>query len=511
MASSRICAQLLLLATAVSTPNAQTRLLRFPDLHGEVVVFTHGGDLWLAPRTGGTASRLTSARGVELFAKFSPDGEWIAFTGQIDGDEQVYAVPSGGGVPIQLTHYPATGPLPDRWGYDHQVYGWTPDGRSVLFRSLRQTWSPAQGRLFTVALPRFTDSCGALPTPLPMPTAGAGAFAPDGIRLVYSPLFRDFRTWKRYAGGWAQDLHVFDPTTGKATNITDDPRTDRDPMWIGENIWFASDRTGTLNLWSCRPDGGQPMQQTLSTGWDIRWPSAGGPDEQRIVYEKGGELFWFDCNSRTENPIPIRVPDEGRLLRESLIDARPHVTDSALSPGGRRAALAARGDIVTVPYEHGQTRNLTRSPGAHDRAPAFSPDGRQMAFISDRGGEEQVWLIDHLAANEPTALTEQFTARLHAPDWSPDGTMIAFGDKDGQLHVVDVASKEVTLCADERHGQIHDAVWSPCSGHLAFTMTGDNDLPAIHIYSLGDHQLRRISRPMSNDSSPAWSQGGPGQ
>ena len=219
MVFSRACILLALLSAAASTLPAQTRLLRFPDVHGDQVVFTHGGDLWLAPLPGGRATRLTSARGVELFAKFSPDGRWIAFTGQVDGDEQVYVIPSNGGIPVQLTHYPATGPLPDRWGYDHQVYGWTPDSKAVLFRSMRQTWSPAQGRLFTVPLPEYAEETGALPKALPMPTAGSGAFAPDGVRLVYSPLFRDFRTWKRYQGGWAQDLHVFDPKSGGSVGI----------------------------------------------------------------------------------------------------------------------------------------------------------------------------------------------------------------------------------------------------------------------------------------------------
>jgi tricorn protease len=483
---------------------AQTKLLRFPDVHGEHVVFTYGGDLWRAPLRGGTATRMTAARGVELFGKFSPDGRWVAFTGQIDGDEQVFVVPSEGGDVRQLTWYPSSGPLPDRWGYDNQVYGWTPDGTAVLFRSLQRAWSPASGRLYTVAMPATARQRGALPVPLPMPVAGAGEFAPDGARIVYSPLFRDFRTWKRYEGGWATDLHVFDPASGASTNLSNDPRTDRDPMWIGERIWFASDRSGTLNLWSYDPGTKGVHQETASTHWDVRWPSSGGPNDRRIVYEKGGELFWFDTDARTEHAIPIRVPDEGLLTRASIVDASGQIEHLALSPGGRRAAIAARGEVLTVPREHGDVRNLTRTAGVHEKHPAFAPDGTQLAYVADQGGEEQLWLVDHLGAAAPKQLTSGLTAMLYDPTWSPDGKRIAFGDKDGVLRVCDVATGELVVAADEARGQLRDFTWSPCSGHLAFTLSGANECRQLHVFSLADKTLRTVSRALANDASPAW-------
>ncbi len=483
---------------------AQTRLLRFPDLHGDQVVFTHGGDLWRAPLAGGTATRLTSARGVELFAKYSPDGRWIAFTGQVDGDEQVYVVPSEGGEAQQLTYYPARGPLPDRWGYDNQVYGWTPDSTAVLFRSLRHAWTLTGGRLYTVALPDMARQRGALPVPLPMPVAGAGEFAPDGERIVYAPLFRDFRTWKRYEGGWAQDLFVFDPATGTAENITNHPRTDRDPMWIGDRIWFASDRSGTLNLWSYDLRDKTTQQETNSTTWDVRWPSSGKPGEERIVYEKGGELWWFDCKSHQEHPISIQVPDEGLLLRATTVDANGLVENYALSPGGRRAVFAARGDLLTVPREYGDVRNLTRSPGAHDKQPMFSPDGERIAFVSDRSGEEQIWLTDHKGEQPPRQLTKDLAVMLYTPRWSPDGKWLAFCDKDGVLRLCNVESGELVVVADEPRGQIADYSWSPCSGHVAFSMSGSTELHAVYVFSLADRSLHRVSRPMSDDSEPVF-------
>jgi tricorn protease len=504
MSAARLTSALLPVLVSALPLAAQTRLLRFPDVFGDQVVFTYGGDLWKAPLQGGTAMRLTSAAGVEVFAKFSPDGRWIAFTGQIDGDEQVFIVPSDGGEPRQLTYYPSHGPLPDRWGYDNQVYGWTPDGTAVLFRSLQDAWSTASGKLYTVPLPSLARQRGALPTALPMPTAGAGEFAPDGLRIVYSPLFRDFRTWKRYEGGWAQDLFVFDPATNKAENITNHPRCDRDPMWIGDQVWFASDRTGTLNLWSYDLRSKTLHQETSSTTWDVRWPSSGGPAEERIVYEKGGELFWFDCRAQKEHAITIRVPDEGLLVRPTTVDASGLIENFALSPGGRRAAFAARGEVLTVPKEHGDVRNLTRSPGAHDKHPAYSPDGTTLAFVSDRTGEEQIWLVDHLGAEPARQLTKGLTGMLYEPVWSPDGKWIAFGDKDGVLRVCNVANGELSVVADEEHGQIDDAVWSPCSGHLAFSKTNAADLHTLQIYSLADRSLHLVSRPLSNDSTPAW-------
>ena len=491
-------------ASCLCTAVAQTRLLRFPDVHGDRVVFTHAGDLWLAPIAGGTAVHLTSARGVELFGKFSPDGRWIAFTGQLDGDEQVYIVPSDGGEPRQLTHYPARGPLPDRWGYDNQVYGWTPDGSAVLFRSLRQGWSPGGGRLYTVAMPAIARQRGALPVPLPMPTAGAGEFSPDGQRIVYAPLFRDFRTWKRYEGGWAQDLFVFDPATLRADNITAHVRTDRDPMWIGERIWFASDRSGTLNLWSYDLAAGTVHQETQSTTWDLRWPSSGGPLDHRIVYEKGGELCWIDTQSRSEHAIPIRVPDEGLATRPRSTPVAERIESLALSPGGRRALFCARGEVLTVPREHGDVRNLTRSPGAHDKHAVFAPDGASVAFVSDRSGEEQLWLVDHKGDQPPRQLTQGLAGQLHAPRWSPDGKLLAFGDKDGVLRVVDVATGSLSLVADDPHGTIDDFVWSPCSGHLAFSLRSSTECRRLHLFTLANATLQAISRPLANDHAPAF-------
>jgi tricorn protease len=476
---------------------AQTKLLRFPDVSGEKVAFCYAGDLWVAPVGGGTATRLTAHPGLELFPKFSPDGKWIAFTGQYDGDEQVYVIPSTGGVPKQLTYYPAHGPLPPRWGYDNQVYGWTPDGTRVLFRSLRD----ANGGSVETALYTVTVD-GGLPVKLPMPTAGAGDFSRDGKLIVYSPLFRDFRTWKRYEGGWAQDLFIFDPATGKARNITNNPRTDRDPMWIGDTIYYASDRDGTLNLYGFGVKSGATEQLTHSRKWDARWPSS--DNTRRIVYELDGELHAFDIVSRKDTYIPITVPDDGLNTRASRYPVFKNIEDFELSPKGERALFVARGDVFTAPIEHGPTRNLTDSSNAHDKWARWSPDGAKIAFISDMSGEEQVYLIGQDGATKADQITSEFKAMLFAPAWAPDGSRLALSDKNGKLYAVTLADRKVMEIARDEFGSIRDYAWAPDGAWLAFSMANRNGFRSLYVWGGADGKVHRVTDEAFNVEGPAW-------
>ena len=494
-------ASLLAAAASADGTSGPTKLLRFPDLHGDEVVFTYAGDLWLASvaASGGSPSiarRLTSHPGLELFAKFSPDGRWLAFTGQYDGDEQVYVVPTEGGVPRQLTFYPADGPLPPRWGYDNQVYGWTPDGKAVLLRSMRDGSDLADTRLYTVSVD------GGLPVPLPMPVSGAGDLSPDGKRAVYSPLMRDFRHWKRYQGGWAQDLYIFDLATHETVSITDHPRADRDPMWIGDKVYFASDRDGTLNLYSYDPASQATAQLTHSELWDVRWPSS-DPSGQ-IVYELNGELQILRLESGRSRAIPIRVPDDGVASRPSRLAVEDWIEDSGLAPQGKRALFTARGDIFTVPIEHGPVRNLTRSSGAHDREPAWSSDGRQIAYVSDASGEEEIYLIDQDGHGEPRQLTTGSGFRYFDLQWSPSDEHLAFRDQNAKLYVLTIATKERIEVADDvaNFGMVYD--WSPHGGHLAFSLADVNVQRSLYIWSLEDRQTRRVTGELWNEDSPAW-------
>ncbi len=486
----------MILGLSTTRLEAQTKLLRFPDIHGDKVVFCYAGDLWIAPSSGGEAFRLTAHPGLELFPKFSPDGEWIAFTGQYDGDEQVYVIPSKGGIPRKLTYYPARGPLAPRWGYDNQVYGWTRDGKAVLFRSLRDGWDLTESRLYTVPME------GGLPVALPMPVSGAGDLSPDGKKVVYSPLVRDFRTWKRYEGGWAQDLYIFDLETLEAQRITDSKRCDRDPMWIGDMIYFTSDRDGKLNLYSYDPSTGATQQITHETEWDVRWPSA--DEEGRIVYELDGELRVFDTRTGDDEKISIYVPNDGVAMRPAHVCAANLIEDWGLSPKGKRALFVARGDVFTAPIEKGPTRNLTNSSFAHDKAAAWSPDGKKIAFISDRDGEEEIYLVDQDGSGEVTRLTNDGNCMRYRPVWSPDGKRIAFSDKNGKLFVLTVANKEVKEVADERDNQVLDYEWSPNGGYLAFSLTDPNRMKSIYIYDVSKEKLHRVTGPYFNEYDPAW-------
>ncbi|MGH7730507.1 MAG: S41 family peptidase [Candidatus Eiseniibacteriota bacterium] len=481
---------------AAATAQAQTRLLRFPDIHGERVVFCHAGDIWAAPAGGGTATRITTHPGLEQFPKFSPDGRWLAFTGQYDGDEQVYVVPAEGGVPRQLTFYPARGPNPPRGGWDNQVMGWVPDGRSVLFNTLRDAGGSAERNLYTVPFE------GGHEAPLPMYTAGAGDFSPDGRRMVYSPLFRDFRTWKRYQGGWAQDLWICDLKTLATENITNHVRTDRDPMWVGDAIYFASDRDGTLNLHRYDLASRAVTAVTRSTRGDVRWPSA--DHRSRIVYELDGELRVLDLPTGTDTAIAIQVPNDGVAMRPSHLAVEGFIEGFALAPQGERALFVARGDVFTAPIEHGPTRNLTNSSNAHDKWARWSPDGRQIAFISDGSGEDQLWLTAQDGFGAPRRLTTGLTGMLYAPAWSPDSRHIALSDKEGRVHVVTVADGRLRTIADEERGQVNDYAWSPGGSFLAFSLSHPSGFRSVRVWGTAGGAVHQVTDELFNSFDPVW-------
>ena len=490
------------LAAAIAAPKAEadTRLLRFPDIHGDQVVFVHGGDLWLASTEGGPARRLTSHAGLELFPKFSPDGGHIAFTAQYGGDEQVYVIPVEGGEPAQLTWYPSQGPLPARWGYDAQVYGWTPDGQSVIFRSMRDGFDLTDSQLFTVSVD------GGLPQALPMPISGAGDISPDGSEVLYSPLFRDFRTWKRYEGGWAQDLHLFDLETNTSRNITNHVRTDRDPMWIGSDMYFASDRSDFLNLYRYDRQSGEAAAITSHEGVDVRWPSTDGVN--RIVYELSGQLRILNVETGDDTAITITVADDAGLDRAHRLEVGGRVNGFDVSPNGARMSATARGELFSVPVEDGVTRNLSNTPGAHEREAAWSPDGTQIAYISDETGEEELWVRDAAGVEPPRQVTSGSSIRYFSPVWSPDGAHIALGGAYGQIWIVDMDDGRMRLAGDDRGFAVHDFSWSPDSRWLAYSSAEDNDFRSLYLYDVENGETRKLTDEAFSEYNPVFSPSG---
>jgi tricorn protease len=489
-----------MLAAPLAAHAAGTKLLRFPNVWHERIVFSYAGDLWTVGTQGGSATRLTASPGLKLFGKFSPNGQQIAFTAEYGGDEQVYVMPSGGGAPKQLTFYPAPGPLAERWGYDNQVYGWTPDGTAVLFRSARDGYTLTDSKLYTVAVN------GGAAMPLPMPMSGAGCFSPDGRKIVYSPLWRDFRSEKRYQGGWANDLYIFDLTNPSLEQITNDPRTDRDPMWIGGGIYFNSDRSGTFNLYRYEIATKQTRQLTHYKDWDVRWPSADA--DGQIVYESAGELHIFDTRSDQDRALTILVPADITTTRPHAVNAADSIEGSALSPGGERLAIVARGDVFSVPVEHGVTRNLTQSSNAHDREAAWSSDGKQLAYVSDRSGEEEIYVQAQDGNSAAIAVTSGSTARYYAPVWSGDDKRIAFADNRNRILVVEVASKKRIAIAEDPINIAQDYRWSPDGQFLAYTLNQANNFSSVFVWSAADGTSHRVTPESFNSQSPAWSPNG---
>jgi tricorn protease len=498
--TTSVLAAAALLLLSCAAPAAGTKLLRFPDVRQDRVVFSYAGDLWTVGTQGGTAVRLTSHPGLELFGKFSPDGQHIAFTGQYGGDEQVYVIPAEGGVPKQLTFYPAAGPLAERWGFDNQVYGWTPDGKSVLFRSSRDGYILMDSRLYTVPWD------GGAATALPMPVSGAGHFSPDGKRIAYSPLWRDFRSEKRYQGGWANDLYIFDLAHPALVRVTEDPRTDRDPMWIGDAIYFNSDRSGVFNLYRYDVTTRQTRQITHYEDWDVRWPSADA--DGQIVYELDGELHLYDTRTDQDRALSITVPADATITRPQAINAADNIEGLDISPGGERLAIVARGDVFTVPVEHGVTRNLTRSSNAHDREVAWSSDGKRLAYVSDRSGEEELYVQpqDGTAAGEPVTANSQ--GRYYAPRWSANDKRIAVADQTGRLYVVELATKRRIVVAKDPADLALDYQWSPDGEFLSYSLNDRNGFSGVYIWSAADGKTRRVTPESFNAQSPSWAPNG---
>ncbi len=483
----------LILSTAAFSAD-ETRLLRLPDIHGDTVAFVYAGDIYVAAVAGGTARRLTSHEGLELFPKFSPDGSQIAFSAEYNGTRQVYVMPVGGGEPRQLTWYNDVGPMPPRGGFDYRILDWTPDGKHILVRANRLPWGVRMGRHYLVPVE------GGNETPLQIPEGGGGMFSPDGTRIVYTPIDREFRTWKRYRGGRAQDVWVYNLESNQSEALTSNPATDNQPLWVGDDIFYTSDRDYTLNLYRHNASG-DAQAVTQHDEFDVLWPSAG---PKAIVYESGGWLYRFDAATDRSEKLRINVGGDRPHRQPRIIEASEFVQAADLSPDGKRAVFSARGEIFTVPAENGPIRNITRTPAAREIDATWSPDGSQIAYLSDQSGEYEIWVRSERGSGDARRITTDGDIWRFPPVWSPDGSKLLFGDKHQRLNIVDAASGRMTVVDESSFNDFTDYSWSPDSRYVSYSRSNNAGYGSIWIYALGDRKTRQVTDDMSDDYNPVF-------
>jgi tricorn protease len=469
------------------------RMLRYPAVSKDKIAFVYAGDIWLVPRIGGTAVRLSSPLGEESFPRFSPDGSKIAYSADYDGNTDVYVAPVSGGEPVRLTHHP----MRDR------VLGWTPDGTRVLFASSRESGRQRYGQFFTVGLN------GGLPQKLPVPYGEFGTYSPDGGQLAYMPMSQDFRTWKRYRGGWSPDIWLFDLKTFASRKVTSDPANDAQPMWHQNAMYFLSDRgpNERNNIWSLDPANGQARQITHFTEFDITFPSL-GPDG--IVFQAGGRLYLLDLASEQATEVPIRVVTDEITLRPRSEKVEALITDASISPTGKRAVFEARGDVFTVPAEHGAVVNLTRSSNAAERSPRWSPDGKTIAYWSDRSGEYELTIRPADGTGSEKKLTSLGSGFRYAPEWSPDSKKLAFIDQGMRIHVFDLDTNKIADVDRSPEWVGHFGLrgfsfaWSPDSRWVTYARPTADANVAIFLYDTRSAKLQQATTGYFNDGQPTF-------
>ena len=488
---------------ALAQEAREGRLLRFPDIYKDKVAFVYGGDIWLASTSGGVARRITTHQGRELFPKFSPDGKWIAFTGQYDGNFNVYVVPSEGGQPKQLTFYQGSSqPLSDRMGIHNEVVTWFPDSKRILFLSRRDATNGWIKRPYSVSID------GGLPEPLPMDQGGLTSFSPDGTKIAYNRIFRNFRTWKRYTGGLAQDIYIYDIKNNVfEQQIPHTDYSDTFPMWHGNTIYFSSDRgpEHRLNLYSFDLGSKQIEQLTKFDNYDVMWPSL-GPDA--IIFENGGCLYTFDFASKQAKKLSISVPGEVDETLKHWASAGKLITDFDIAPDGKRAVFAARGDIFTVPAKEGAARNLTQTPGIREKGAAWSPDGRWVAYISDRSGEDEIYISPQDGQGKEQQITSGYKGFKFPAAWSPDSKKIAWADKDLRLWYLDISDKKQVEVDRAKFGEITNYSWSPDSKWLSYDRPEENGNNIILLYSLVDKKITPVTTDFTGSNSPVFDPAG---
>jgi len=483
----------MLAAAAPVSAQVSARMFRYPDVSATSITFVYGGDIWIVPKTGGTASRLTTPRGEESFPRFSPDGRTLAYSANYDGNLDVYVIPAAGGVPVRVTHHPMADRLVD----------WYPDGRSLLVASSMASGRQRYNQFYKVS------ASGGLPEKLPVAYGEFGAISPDGRTLAYQPRSQDFRTWKRYRGGWKADIWLFDLQSYASENITHDETNDAQPMWHGRTLYFLSDRDSSQrnNIWVYDLDSKQFREVTHFTDYDITFPAI-GPDD--IVFQNGGRLYLLDLSNEQSHEVQVNVVTDLATLKPRVARADSFVANAQISPTGQRALIAARGDVFSLPAQHGPVLNLTQSSGVAERFPAWSPDGKQVAYWSDRSGEYELYVRPADGSGEETKLTSYGPGFRYQPYWSPDSRKVAFIDQSMRIWIYNLASGETTR-VDKASWRYEGALegfrpaWSADSRWLAYGRDlGDRANSAIFLFDTRTGQAQQVTSGYYSDDYPVF-------
>ncbi len=473
--------------SAQSLPQT-TRLLRFPTINGQgTIVFCYAGELYSIGQDGGVARRLTSGPGYSSFPRFSPDGKQIAFTSQYDGNTEVYVMPAEGGPPKRLTTTATLGrdDISDRMGPNNLVMAWQNTKPVIAFRSRMKSFNDFIGQLFTVGLDAD------LPQQVPLPRGGFLSYSPDDSKIAYNRVFREFRTWKHYRGGMADDVWIHDFKTGTTENLTNNPAQDICPMWGPDNhIYFASDRDGRMNLFSIDLTNKETKQLTSFKDYDIKFPSLGA---KAIVFEQAGYIWRYDLQTGQAKAVPIDIKEDFASGRAALVDASKHLESVNLAPDGERVVAVARGDVFSIPAKNGTPRNLTETSNAHERDAVWSPDGRWIAYNSDETGENELYVRSQDGKGAAVQITSGADTYYYQPIWSPDSKKLLWADRLQRLRYVDVGTKTVTQVDQDKIGEIESYDWSPDSQWIAWARPEENDILKVYLFSLADHKQSAVT------------------
>jgi tricorn protease len=481
-----------LFVVPVTESQISARLFRYPDVSQTQIVFAYGGDLWVTDKAGGTASRLSSPSGEEAFPRFSPDGSTIAFSGNYDGNMDIYTIPNKGGVPTRVTHH----------GMTDRIIDWYPDGKSLLYASSGESGKQRFSQFYKIS------AGGGLPEKLPTAYGEYASLSPDGKRLAFTEKSRIFRTWKRYRGGMNSDIIIFDLETYASTNITNNDANDEIPMWHGEKVYYLSDAGDDMryNIWMYDMKSEKNQQITTFSEFDVHFPAMG---PQEIVFEVGGNLYLLDLKTHKQREVKVDVVTDLMAVKPRVESAEKYVMNMAISPDGNRALVEARGEVFSLPAEKGYVQNMTRTAGVAERFPAWSPDGKQVAYWSDRTGEYELTVRDMTQGGKETTLTSLGAGFRYNLYWSPDSKKIAFVDQTMTIQTYDFTANKVTRVDQDIslfEGGLRGwrPTWSSDSQWMAYSKSQENGNGAIMIYNTKTAKLTQATSGFYSDLGPAF-------